>query len=446
VWGVATSAYQVEGAVREDGRGLSIWDTFSHTSGRIRGGDTGDVACDQYHRLEEDVALMSDIGVGAYRFSLAWPRIQPEGRGPANQRGLDYYSGLIDALHRRGIVPFPTLYHWDLPQPLEDAGGWPERDTAARFADYAAVVAEYLAGTVGAWTTINEPWVAAWMGYGLGVHAPGRTDDRDAVAASHHLLLAHGMAAEILRAAGAAEVGIALNLYPVRPASSDPDDVRAASLMDEQMNRMYLDALYGRGYPPASLERYGTVMDLGFIQSGDLETIAAPLDFLGVNYYTTQTVTLHPAPHHRSVIELPGLPGAWSVVEPGVEVTSMGWAIEPSGMTELLVGLARDYGMRKVFVTENGAAFDDQPGPGGSVSDTNRIDYLRAHLLAARDAIGAGVPLAGYFVWSLMDNFEWAEGYGKRFGLVYVDYPTQARTPKESASWYGGVARGGLLA
>jgi beta-glucosidase len=406
--------------------------------GTIRHGDTGDLACDQYHRYEEDVALMADLGVGAYRFSVAWPRIQPEGRGAPNQPGLDHYRRLVDTLNSRGITPLPTLYHWDLPQALEDEGGWGNRDTAIRFAEYAATVHRSLAGTVPSWITLNEPWVAAWLGYGTGIHAPGRTDDALALAASHHLLLAHGLARDAMGAG--ADVGIALNLQPARPASEDPGDVRAARLADQHMNRLFLDPLFGRGYPAELFEHYRPVSDMRFVRDGDLEVIAGPLGFLGVNYYRRHTVTAE-ALSQPGADELPGSLGAWSVPPAGVELTAMGWPIEPQGLADLLIELHRDYGPARVIVTENGAAFDDEPAPDRIVHDATRIAFLRDHIAAARAALEAGVPLGGFLVWSLLDNFEWAEGYSKRFGLVHVDFASQVRTPKESARWYAEVIR-----
>jgi beta-glucosidase len=437
LWGAATSAYQVEGAVGEDGRGPSIWDTFSRTPGKTRNGDTGDLACDQYHRYEQDVDLMARLGIGAYRFSVAWPRIQPNGRGVANQRGLDHYRRLVDALNRRGIVPVPTLFHWDLPQALQDLGGWPNRDTAERFADYADLVHGALAGEVPFWITLNEPWCAAWLGYGSGVHAPGLRDDALALAASHHLLLAHGLAAQAL---STGEVGIALNLQPTAPASDDPDDVEAARLADLHMNAQYLDPIFGRGYPDELLDRYRDTSDLAFVREGDLEAIAGPLDFLGVNYYRRHTVTASPIGAEAE--ELPGSLGAWSIVPPGVGVTAMRWPVEPTALTEMLAALQREYAPGRIVITENGAAFDDVVGPAG-VEDPARISYLREHIEAAREALGAGVALAGFLVWSLLDNFEWSEGYDRRFGLVYVDFPTQERIPKASAHWFAGLIDAG---
>ena len=416
----------------EGGRGPSIWDTFCRVPGAIRGGDTGDVACDQYHRYEEDAALMADLGLNAYRFSVAWPRIQPEGTGPPNPEGLDYYRRLVDALNRRGIEPVLTLYHWDLPQALEDAGGWPSRDTAERFADYAAIVARALAGEVGTWFTLNEPWVSAWLGYGTGGHAPGRSDDRLALAASHHLLLAHGLALEALGDLG--NLGIAVNPQPAVPATSSEPDVAAARLADRHMIGLFLDPLFGRGYPAELVEHYRDVSDFGFVRDGDLETIARPFDTLGVNYYRVHTVAAEP-PDGRKAEPLPGGIGAWSFAPDGAPVTSMGWPIDPRGLTDLLVRLHREYAPGRIVVSENGAAFDDVVDGQGRVRDPGRSAYLDAHVSAAREAIAQGVPLEGYLVWSLLDNFEWAQGYSARFGVVHVDFETQRRTPKDSAAW-----------
>ncbi len=376
---------------------------------------------------------MADLGVGAYRFSLAWPRIQPEGRGPANPRGLDFYRRLLDALHARDIVPVPTLYHWDLPQALEDAGGWPSRETALRFADYAGLVHAALGERAPLWVTLNEPWCSAWLGYGSGVHAPGRTDPAAALAATHHLLLADAWAREAMDGPG--EVGITLNVQPTRPATDAPEDARAAHLADLQMNALYLDPLFGRGYPADLVEHYREVTDLGFVHDGDLDAIHRPPSFLGVNYYRIHTVTADPTRAPGSD-ELPGGLGAWSIRPPGVPVTAMGWPIEPFGLTDLLVDLHREYAPRRLLVTENGAAFDDEIGPDGRVEDRERIAYLADHVDAALAALEAGAPVGGYFAWSLLDNFEWAEGYARRFGLVHVDFPTQARTPKASARWF----------
>ena len=428
-WGVATSAYQVEGATDDDGRGTSIWDTFARLPGAIRNGETGDVACDQYHRFEQDIALMAELGIGAYRFSVAWPRIQPQGRGPANQRGLDHYRRLVDALLASGIAPVMTLFHWDLPQSLEDVGGWAERDTASRFAEYAALVHDAIGADVAACITINEPWVAAWLGYGTGTHAPGRRDDALALSASHHLLLAHGMAMDAV----GGNAGITLNLEPHRPASDDPVDVAAARLADRHMNAWFLDPLFGRGYPDDLVDRYRAVTDWSFVRDGDLTAIARPLAFLGVNYYRPHTIAGRPVPHG---VETPGSLGAWSLVPPGAAVTATGWPIDPSGFLEILDEVHREYSPSRILVTENGAAFDDTIGPDGRIEDRARIAYLDAHIEVLHDALRAGIPLDGYFVWSLLDNFEWAEGYAKRFGLVHVDAGTQRRAPKASATWY----------
>jgi beta-glucosidase len=429
----------VEGAVDEGGRGPSIWDTFCRVPGAIRGGDTGDVACDQYHRYEDDAALMAELGLNAYRFSVAWPRIQPDGTGPPNPEGLDHYRRLVDALNRLGIAPVLTLYHWDLPQALEDAGGWPNRDTAERFAEYAGIVAGALAGEVGTWLTLNEPWVSAWLGYGTGGHAPGRRDDRLALEASHHLLLAHGLALETLADAG--EVGIAINPQPAVAATASEADVAVARLADRHMIGLFLDPLFGRGYPAELVEHYRDVSDFGFVRDGDLETIARPFETLGVNYYRVHTVAAVP-PTGRKADPLPGGIGAWSFAPDGAPVTSLGWPIDASGLTDLLVRLHREYAPNRIVVTENGAAFDDVVDGEGRVRDPDRIAYLKAHLAAARDAIAQGVPLDGYLVWSLLDNFEWAQGYSARFGVVHVEFQTQQRTPKDSAAWLSHAVRG----
>ena len=439
LWGVATAAYQVEGAAREDGRGPSIWDTFSHTPGKVFHGDTGDVACDQYHRLDEDLDLMADLGLMAYRFSVAWPRIQPEGSGPANQKGLDFYKRLVDGLRERSIEPVLTLYHWDLPQALEDRGGWTSRETSSRFAEYAGIVHEALGREVRFWITLNEPWVSAWLGYGVGAHAPGHSDPAKALAATHHLLLGHGLAVERMREAGGEnEIGITLNLSPVRPAKVErPADVGAARRVDGHANRLYLDPIFRGSYPEDVLDHYRPDTDLSFIVDGDLETISAPLDFLGVNYYMRHTVREAEGTRAGSIL-FPGV-RARTVTPHGAETTAMGWPIEPDGLTEILVRINDEYTDLPIYITESGAAFHDYADPEGEVKDEERVSYLGAHIRAAQAAIERGVDLRGYFVWSLLDNFEWAEGYSKRFGLVYVDYATQRRTPKASARWYAGV-------
>jgi beta-glucosidase len=386
---------------------------------------------------------MVELGLSAYRFSVAWPRIQPEGTGPPNPEGLDHYRRLVDALNRRGIAPVLTLYHWDLPQALEDVGGWPNRDTAERFAEYAAIVYGALRGEVATWLTLNEPWVSAWLGYGTGTHAPGRSDDRLALEASHHLLLAHGLALEALE--GARDVGIAVNPQPAVPATSSAADGAAARLADRHMIGLFLDPLFGRGYPAELVEHYRDVSDFGFVRNGDLETIARPFDTLGVNYYRVHTVAAQP-PADRKADALPGGIGAWSFAPEGAPVTSVGWPIDPSGLTELLVRLQREYAPGRIVVTENGAAFDDVVVDDGRVRDPDRIAYLEAHMRAAREAIARGVPLGGYLVWSLLDNFEWAQGYSARFGVVHVDFETQRRTPKDSADWLSKTVGRGALA
>jgi beta-glucosidase len=447
VWGVATSAYQVEGAVREGGRGPSIWDTFSRVPGRVVGGDTGDVAADHYHRYREDAALMADLGVRAYRFSVAWPRVQPRGRGPANPEGLDFYRRLVDGLLEQGIEPWVTLYHWDLPQALQDAGGWANREVAGRFVEYAAVVYEALRDRVVNWTTLNEPWCAAFLGHAAGVHAPGLQDPATALRATHHLLLAHGQAVRALRSlAGGPRLGINLNLDPVIPASAEPADLEAARRIDGRYNRLFLDPLLFGRYPDDVLEELDGLGGLDRVDPGELETIAVPLDLLGVNYYRPFTVAARPQRPRFG-----GPPSPWvgagdvEFVARGLPRTALGWEIDASGLDEVLLRLHRDYPRIPLFVTENGAAFEDGVDAQGRVRDDARVRFLDEHLRAAHRAIAGGVDLRGFFVWSLLDNFEWAEGYSKRFGIVYVDFPTQRRVAKDSARWYqDAIARGGL--
>ncbi len=446
-WGAATAAYQIEGAANEDGRGQSVWDTFSHTPGKVRGGDTGDVACDSYHRYREDVALIASLGLSAYRFSLSWPRVQPGGRGPVNQRGLDYYRALLDELGERGIAATATLYHWDLPQELQDEGGWAVRGTAERFAEYAALTAEALGDRVARWITVNEPQVVANNGYRNGEHAPGLRDAAAASAATHHLLLGHGLATQALRAAGASNVGITLDLAPVRvlgDAGSEPLE-QARLITDAAANGLYLGpVLHGR-YPEHAPEGYRPPAQL--IADGDLETISAPIDFLGVNYY--QPVVLRagdPADLRRN--EQPArcqVPGVVEYQPEELERTSMGWLVDPSGLHHLLVDLSRQAPGLPLYVTENGCAAEDYVNPEGEVNDLERVRYLHTHLEAAARAIKDGANLAGYFVWSLLDNFEWAWGYQKRFGIVFVDFGTQRRIPKASAAFYANVVRANAI-
>ena len=451
VWGSATAAYQIEGAASEDGRGPSVWDTFAHTPGRVLRGDTGDQAADHYHRFREDVTLMAGLGLTAYRFSISWPRVLPEGSGQVNHKGLDFYRRLVDALLEAGVQPWPTLYHWDLPQALEDAGGWPERETAQRFADYAELVGEALGDRVGRFMTVNEPWCAAFLGYASGDHAPGRRDMAGSVAAAHHLLLGHGLAAERLRARRI-EVGPAVNLYAVTAASDHEADLDAARRIDGLQNRLFLDSLLRGRYPDdvrEDLEPYGLE---SVIRDGDLAVIGGPIDLLGVNYYTRHTVSGQTGAVGQAISSPFSTASPWPGAEhvtfgsAGRPVTGMGWEIDSDGLTEVLTRVAREYEPPPMYVTENGAAFDDTLTLAG-VDDRERIAYLDAHLRACHVAIEAGAPLRGYFVWSLMDNFEWSWGYGKRFGLVHVDFDTQERRPKSSAYWFGAAARrGGLVA
>ncbi|HWS31558.1 MAG TPA: GH1 family beta-glucosidase [Actinoplanes sp.] len=424
-WGVATSAYQIEGAAFEDGRTASIWDTFA----RDVVGETGDVACDHYHRMPSDVQLIKSLGVNAYRFSVSWTRVQPGGRGPANARGLDFYDRLVDELLADGIDPWLTLYHWDLPQELEDAGGWPERDTAYRFADFSSLVIDRLGDRVQNFSTINEPWCVAYLGYEHGVFAPGRRDFGAALASTHHLLLAHGLAASQLPDK---TVSIPLNIGTATPASDDPLDVAAAWRADGNVARIFLDPLRHGRYPAdvvADLASRGYELP---IQPGDMEIISTPIDLLGVNFYFGQDFAGRDL--DGNTVDAGGQPVVREI-KPDVPQTDLGWPITPDRFTTLLLRLHRDYGWPLV-VTENGAVFPDHPDRDGFVEDTERIAYLSAHIDAVGAARAQGADVRGYFAWSLMDNFEWAEGYEKRFGLVRVDYQTQRRTPKRSALWF----------
>ncbi|WP_214411138.1 GH1 family beta-glucosidase [Sphaerisporangium fuscum] len=435
LWGTATSSYQIEGAVDEDGRTPSIWDTFCATPGTVVAGETGEIACDHYHRMPEDVALMAGLGIDVYRFSLAWPRVQPDGTGPGNPKGIAFYDRLVDELLARGILPWITLYHWDLPQALEDAGGWPGRDTAYRFAEYAAIAHDALGDRVRQWTTLNEPWCSAMLGYVSGRHAPGRRDARAGFAALHHLLLGHGLAAQAIRegahAGGRAdglEVGITLNLSPKIPATASPEDLAAALWEDGLSNRLYLDPLL-RGEYPADIA--GKLEELGCplpVRDGDLAIIAQPLDVLGVNYYSSSVVAAAPAGQNR-------WPGTATIAR-DVERTAMDWEVTPEELTHLLLRLEREYPGPAWYITENGAAYADEPDENGYVDDVDRENYLRTHIDAALEARERGVNLRGYFAWSLFDNFEWSFGYDRRFGIVRVDYDTQKRTPKRSARYF----------
>jgi beta-glucosidase len=453
LWGTATAAYQVEGAWNEDGRGPSIWDTFSHTPGLVANGDTGDLACDHYHRLESDLDLLAGLGVGAYRFSISWPRVQPGGSGGLNEPGAAFYDRLIDGLLSRGIAPVATLYHWDLPQELEDAGGWPARDTALRFAEYARLMGERYGDRVHTWITLNEPWCSAYLGYASGVHAPARTDPAAALAAVHHLNLGHGLAVQALRSTAArdARMSVTLNLHHVRGVSEA--DAVAVRKADALSNLAFLGPMLEGAYPRDLIEATSSVTDWSFVRDGDEAAARQPLDVLGVNYYNP-TLVRHwdgSGPKETADGHQDGAASPWIACEdvefvrqPG-PYTEMGWNIDETGLTELLLRLHRDYPGLPLMITENGAAFPDPVGQDGLVHDADRVDYLRRHLSAVAEAIAGGADVRGYFVWSLMDNFEWAHGYAKRFGIVRVDRETMERTWKDSAHWYREVVATGKL-
>jgi beta-glucosidase len=443
MFGAAASAYQIEGGATEGGRGASIWDTFSHQPGNTYEGDTGDVAADHFHRFREDVGLMKDLGLEMYRFSISWPRVLPEGTGQVNEAGLDFYRALVDELVAADIEPMVTLFHWDLPQALQDAGGWPARSTAGAFADYAAVVFRALGDRVSWWSTINEPWCAAFLGHASGVFAPGMRDPAAAFASAHHLLLAHGMAVQAMRAEGAGRHGIPLNPAPIRLGRSDePDVLQGARVIDGLRNRLWLDAILAGAYPADVMEnasRFGGIP----VREEDMATIAEPLDWLGVNYYHDLTVDRVGSAAHAS--QLGGVhPGAEAVTEvvEGGPLTDLGWPVTPTGLYDLLDELRRRYpGLPPVLISENGCAYDDPIEPDGTIADVRRIEYLDSHLQQVLRALEDGIDIRGYLVWSILDNFEWAEGYSKRFGLVHVDYTTQRRTPRQSADWYRSLIR-----
>jgi beta-glucosidase len=443
-WGAATAAYQIEGSVADDGRTPSIWDTFCATPGKVARGESGAVAADHYRRYAQDVALIARLGLSAYRFSVSWPRVQPGGRGRVNPAGMAFYDQLVDALLRRGVRPVLTLYHWDLPQELEDEGGWTNRDTAHRFAEYAAVVAGKLGDRVALWTTLNEPWCSAFLGYASGDHAPGRQDPSGAFAAAHHLLLAHGLGVRAVRAAlPTAQTSLVLNTSVMRSVSSDPADQDAARRLDGLLNRLFLDPVLRGAYPADVQIDTAPITDWSFVRDGDLDVISTPIDVLGINYYNPTLAGAARSPADAS--RMAAWPGCEDVVLhpiPG-PVTAMDWPVDPDGLREILVRLRREYGNPPVFVAENGAAYPDQVAPDGAVHDPERIAYIREHLTAVHEALAEGVDLRGYFVWSLLDNFEWAAGYAKRFGLVHIDYETQRRTWKDSAHWYREVIAGG---
>ena len=427
LWGAATSAYQIEGGAAEGGREPSIWDTFSHTPGKTAGGDTGDIACDHFHRWAEDVELISDLGLTAYRLSLSWPRLQPDGRGRFNPQGVAFYRALLEGLREAGVRPLVTLYHWELPQALEDAGGWPNRDTATVFAEFAAQAVHTLGDLAEDWITLNEPWCQAFLGYESGVHAPGRKDLGDAVAAAHHLNVAHGMAVQAIRAEDTrARLGIANIVTDVLSASQSAEDQAATERYDANSNRLFLDPVLLGRYPKIIHELYDDHGLAGLVLPGDEALIAAPIDFLAVNHYQRVLVSADPGDTHLGAHGTPAEPAT----------TSLGWSVIPEAFRDVLMRIHRDYPAIPLYVTENGASYDDRVDEHGRVVDSERVAYLRGYLGAAAEAISAGVDLRGYFTWSLMDNFEWGEGYRSRFGLIYVDYQTQRRIPKASASWY----------
>jgi beta-glucosidase len=438
VWGSATSSYQIEGAANEDGRGESIWDRFAKTPSHIKDASSGDVACDHYHRWREDIALMGELGHAAYRFSIAWPRVIPAGRGAVNERGLDFYSRLVDGLLAKGITPYATLFHWDLPQVFEDRGGWPDRATAEAFVEYVDVVTRRLGDRVGRWITHNEPWCSSMLSYERGIHAPGRKDWRAALAASHHILLSHGMAVPVIRQnSPLSEIGITLNLSPSIPASKSPEDHAAARFHDGYMNRWFLDPVFRAAYPADMIAEYERRQHLpsdwsSLVRPGDLRIIAAPTDFLGVNYYNRHVARSDSLPEEKNAPRKVFLASK-------SQWTDIGWEVYPAGMFEVLMRVHLGYRPDKIYLTENGASYNDAPDRDKRVADARRVAYLQSHLLAARQAIDAGVPLEGYFAWSLMDNFEWDHGYSQRFGLCWVDYETQERIPKDSALWYRNV-------
>ncbi|MCP4421880.1 MAG: beta-glucosidase [Chloroflexi bacterium] len=435
MWGVATSAYQIEGGWDENGRFPSHWDTFSHTPGKTRNGENGNVACDHYHRWPEDVALMQSLGIQAYRFSVSWPRILPNGDSQVNQKGLDHYDRLIDRLLEVGIRPFLTLYHWELPQTLQDAGGWPLRDVANRFATLADVVSRRLGDRVNDWITQNEPWCTSMLSHQIGLHAPGWQDWEAALQAAHHVLLSHGLAVPAIRAnAPQAEVGIAPNYEPAYPLTDSEEAVEAVRIWDGYYIRWFNDPLFGRGYPADMVgyyEKQGYLPNgLGFVHDEDMETIATPIDFIGVNNYTRQVL--------NGKISLDEYQTAVSP-NPNASYTEMNWEVYPNGLYDILTRLHVDYQAPKIYITENGCSYSDEPDENGRIADNRRIDYLSSYLTGVNRAIDEGAPVAGYFIWSLMDNFEWSLGYSQRFGIVYVDYKTQKRYPKDSAFWYRDV-------
>jgi beta-glucosidase len=427
VWGAATAAFQIEGATTVDGRGESIWDRFAASPGRVRNGDTGEPACEHYYRWREDLDLMQSLGLQGYRFSISWPRVQPDGRGPVNRKGLDFYHRLVDGLRERGIAPLATLYHWDLPQTLQEEGGWGNRDVVERFVEYADVVFAELGDGVSDWITHNEPWVIAFLGHAYGTKAPGASDWPLALRASHHVLLSHGLAVRRFReAAREGRIGITLDLTVVAPATESREDAAAARRLDGHQNRWFLDPVFRGSYPADMVELYESRFGpFDAVLDGDLELISQPLDFLGVNFYR---------PHVVAAADVEPLGG--SSLDLDAELTAMGWPVVPSALTDLLVRVQRDYGDLPLLITENGAAFDDRLDGGGVIEDERRLEFVKGHVEALERARAAGVDVRGYYVWSLLDNFEWEHGYEKRFGIVFVDFPTQRRILKRSALWY----------
>jgi beta-glucosidase len=436
LWGTASASYQIEGGWNEDGKGESIWDRFSHTPDKIKRGDTGDVACDFYHRYDDDIALMADLGLNAARISLSWPRIMPLGKGSVNQKGLDFYSRVVDAMLKRNIQPWVTLYHWDLPQPLEDAGGWPNRDLAEYFRDYAAVVADSLGDRVKHWMAFNEPWIFTILGYLTGIHAPGRRDPANAIKATHTVNLAQGMAIKAIRESKNKPdaVGTAFSMSPVHPKTGSLEDRTAAERWHRFYNLWFLEPVMQGKYPEAYAR--GSVEDHVEIRAGDMETIKAPLDFIGINLYTRAVVEHDPNDHNMGVKQIRA---------GGEEVTDFGWEVYPEALYEMIVRLSKDYAGIPIYVTENGCSYGDTPGADGKVNDERRVSFLRRFIYEVGRAIGAGADVRGYFLWTFTDNFEWAEGFQQRFGIVYCDFKTQARIVKESGHWYSKLARAGAL-
>ena len=433
IWGVATSAFQIEGAWNEDGKGESTWDHFSHQAHRVINNDNGDVACDHYHRMPADVRLIKNLGVNSYRFSVSWPRVLPDGKGPANARGLDFYDRLVDELLKAGIAPNLTLNHWDLPQALEEKGGWSNRDTVERFVDYAGIMYKHLGDRVKIWATHNEPWVIAFLGYAQGMFAPGIADYSRAYQAVHHLMLSHGKAVQLYRQGGyQGQIGIVVNLSWFEPASDNEQDVAAYRRAILNQESLFIDPLYKGSYPAELIEWLGPMAPK--VAAGDMEIIAQPIDYLGINHYSSARIVYQ---HHSNFLKF----GSLDLIKPGMGHTSMGWGIYPDGLKKLLIDLKGKYNNPPIIIAENGCAMPDRLTAAGTINDTRRISYLQHYLTAAHEAIQAGVNLKGYYQWSLMDNFEWSSGYTQRFGLVHVDYTTQKRTPKKSYNWYRKVVK-----